>query len=87
MRKNTVKMTINLFHDLYPERRVLKEADYPLLERVLLGPIEDEAKIFIMEKDKTHEVSSEVNKNLDKLDYYEKKEKCGAMCLDMVTAD
>ncbi len=42
------------------ERRVLKESDYPLLERVLLGPIEDEAKIFIMEKDKTHEVSSEV---------------------------
>ena len=70
-------MTINLFHDLYPERRVLKEADYPLLERVLLGPIEDEAKIFIMEKDKTHEVSSEVNKNLDKLDYYEKKKNAG----------
>ena len=43
------------------ERRVLKEADYPLLERVLLGPIEDEGKIFIMEKDKTHEVSSEVS--------------------------
>ncbi len=40
---------------------MLREADYPLVERVLLGPIEEEAKIFIMEKDKTHEVSSEVN--------------------------
>ena len=57
----TVKMTVHSFHYLYSERRVLKEADYPLLERVLLGPIENEAKIFIMEKDKTHEVSSEVN--------------------------
>ena len=54
-------MTILTFQNLSTERRVLKEADYPLLERVLLGPIENEAKIFIMEKDKTHEVSSEVN--------------------------
>ena len=57
----TMKMTIVPLHNLFTERRVLKEADYPLLERVLLGPIEGEAKIFIMEKDKTHEVSSEVN--------------------------
>ncbi len=44
----------------FPERRVLREQDYPLLERVLLGPLENEAKIFIMEKAATHEVSVEV---------------------------
>ena len=51
------------------ERRVLREGDYPLLERVLLGPIEDEGKIFIMEKDKTHEVSSEVSNRAGKLTF------------------
>ncbi|XP_076250349.1 ras association family member [Rhynchophorus ferrugineus] len=42
------------------EQRRLKEDEYPLLARVLLGPHEDVAKLFLMDSHSTPEVSSEV---------------------------
>lgn len=42
------------------EQRRLKDDEYPLLARVLLGPHEDVAKLFLMDSHSTSEVSSEV---------------------------
>ncbi|KAL1509016.1 hypothetical protein ABEB36_003823 [Hypothenemus hampei] len=42
------------------EQRRLKDDEYPLLARVLLGPHEDVAKLFLMDSHNTPEVSSEV---------------------------
>ncbi|XP_050314657.1 ras association domain-containing protein 4 [Anthonomus grandis grandis] len=42
------------------EQRRLKDDEYPLLTRVLLGPHEDVAKLFLMDSHSTPEVSSEV---------------------------
>ncbi|XP_044742219.1 uncharacterized protein LOC123303479 [Chrysoperla carnea] len=42
------------------EQRRLKDDEYPLLVRVLLGPHEDVAKLFIFDRHNSDEVSSEV---------------------------
>ncbi|XP_018573460.1 uncharacterized protein LOC108912643 [Anoplophora glabripennis] len=42
------------------EQRRLKEDEYPLLTRVLLGPHEDVARMYLMDSHSTREVSSEV---------------------------
>ncbi|XP_059611799.1 uncharacterized protein LOC132258485 [Phlebotomus argentipes] len=42
------------------EQRRLKEDDYPLLVRVMLGPHEDVARIFLVDSSETPEISSEV---------------------------
>lgn len=42
----------------------LKDQAYPLLERVLLGPREDEVKIFIMEKHCIVDINEEVRLHL-----------------------
>ncbi|XP_049762968.1 uncharacterized protein LOC126090739 isoform X3 [Schistocerca cancellata] len=42
------------------ERRRLREDEYPLLVRVMLGPHEDVAKLFLMDKQNTEEISNEV---------------------------
>ncbi|KAJ8962231.1 hypothetical protein NQ318_018203 [Aromia moschata] len=42
------------------EQRRLKEDEYPLLSRVLLGPHEDVVKLYLMDSHSTPEVSSEV---------------------------
>lgn len=45
---------------LISEQRRLKDDEYPLLARVLLGPHEDVVKLFLMDSHNTQEVSSEV---------------------------
>lgn len=47
-------------HFLFPEQRRLKDDEYPLVVRVLLGPHEDVARLFLMDSQSTLEVSSEV---------------------------
>ncbi|CAG9823550.1 unnamed protein product [Phaedon cochleariae] len=42
------------------EQRRLKDEEYPLLARVLLGPHEDVVKVYLMDSHSTPEVSSEV---------------------------
>lgn len=42
------------------EQRKLKEDDFPLVARIILGPHEDIAKLFLMDGQQTHEISSEV---------------------------
>lgn len=42
------------------EQRKLKEDDYPLVTRIILGPHEDIAKLFLMDGQQTPEISSEV---------------------------
>lgn len=42
------------------EQKKLKEDDYPLVSRIILGPHEDIAKLFIMDGQQTPEISSEV---------------------------
>ncbi|KAG1675802.1 Ras association domain-containing protein 2 [Nymphon striatum] len=42
------------------ERRFIEADEYPLLTRVMLGPHEEVAKVFIMNKAKTEEISPEV---------------------------
>ena len=41
---------------------MLEEGTYPLIERVMLGPLEDDAKVFIMDRDRVRDVSEEVRK-------------------------
>jgi len=45
---------------LPPEQRRLREDEYPLVTRILLGPHEDVARIFIVDRHSTSEVSNEV---------------------------
>ncbi|ETN66240.1 hypothetical protein AND_001978 [Anopheles darlingi] len=42
------------------EQKKLREDDYPLVTRVVLGPHEDIARIFLMDGQQTPEISSEV---------------------------
>ena len=42
------------------EQRKLKDDEYPLLVRVLLGPHEDVVRLFLMDSHTTPEVSCEV---------------------------
>lgn len=44
----------------FPEQRRLRDDEYPLLVRVLLGPHEDISKLFLMDGHTTPEVSCEV---------------------------
>ncbi|XP_076327141.1 ras association family member isoform X1 [Tachypleus tridentatus] len=47
------------------ECRQIQDQEYPLLTRVMLGPNEDVAKIFIMNKSQTKEISCEVAQYLN----------------------
>ena len=48
-------------HDLISaERRLVGESEFPLLLRVRLGPREDIAKLFLLDKNKTQEINHEV---------------------------
>ncbi|ELU08705.1 hypothetical protein CAPTEDRAFT_212368 [Capitella teleta] len=42
------------------ERRVLNASDYPLIERVIMGPVEDQAKISIMDRANVQAISEEI---------------------------
>jgi Ras association domain-containing protein 2/4 len=42
------------------ETRALADTDIPLLERIFLGPLEDDAKIFIVERHQTFDITEEV---------------------------
>ncbi|XP_054730461.1 serine-rich adhesin for platelets [Anastrepha obliqua] len=42
------------------EQKRLKETDYPLLTRVMMGPHEDVARLFLVDAKKTDEISNEV---------------------------
>ena len=42
------------------ERRLIGESEFPLLLRVRLGPREDIAKLFLMDKNKTQEINHDV---------------------------
>nr|CAD7594030.1 unnamed protein product [Timema genevievae] len=42
------------------EQRRLREDEYPLVVRVMLGPHEDVAQLFLMDRQNTQEISSEV---------------------------
>ena len=51
------------FDDLiatYAETMTLKESEYPLTERVLNGPNEDDIKMFIMEKSRVYDINEQV---------------------------
>jgi Ras association domain-containing protein 2/4 len=56
----TMDLIVPYVYSLFAEQRRLKEEEYPLLTRVLLGPHEDVAKLFLMDSHNTPEVSSEV---------------------------
>ncbi|KFM72229.1 Ras association domain-containing protein 2, partial [Stegodyphus mimosarum] len=42
------------------EHRCIQDHEYPLLVRVMLGPSEDVAKVFIMNKNQAREITCEV---------------------------
>uniref|UniRef100_A0A0A1XAW4 Ras association domain-containing protein 2 n=2 Tax=Zeugodacus cucurbitae TaxID=28588 RepID=A0A0A1XAW4_ZEUCU len=42
------------------EQKRLKETDYPLLTRVMMGPHEDVARLYLVDAKKTDEISNEV---------------------------
>jgi len=46
------------------ETRTLRDGDVPLLERILLGPLEDNAKIFIIDRQQTIDITEEVGGNI-----------------------
>lgn len=45
---------------LLTEQRMLREDEYPLVTRVMLGPHEDVAKLYLMDRTTTDEISPEV---------------------------
>lgn len=45
---------------MFAEQRRLLEDEYPLLVRVMLGPHEDVAKLYLMDRHSTDEISCEV---------------------------
>ena len=45
------------------ETRSLRDNDIPLLERISLGPVEDDAKIFIIDRQQTLDITEEVGEN------------------------
>lgn len=49
---------INLY--FFPEQRRLKEDEYPLEVRVILGPHENISRLFLVDKLSTPEISSDV---------------------------
>lgn len=52
----------NIFNIIYnSERTKIKDDGYPLVSRVLYGPCEKIAKLFIMEKDLGEEVPYDVS--------------------------
>ncbi len=51
-------MRSHIWH--YTERLLLRKDDYPLVQKILLGPIDEESKIVLMEKQGVQEVSPEV---------------------------
>jgi len=46
------------------ETRTLDDTDIPLLERISLGPLEDDAKIFIVEVQRKCDITEEVVQNI-----------------------
>jgi len=42
------------------ESWTLQDNDIPLLERICLGPLEDDAKIFIIDRQQTFDITEEV---------------------------
>ncbi|CAH1795141.1 unnamed protein product [Owenia fusiformis] len=42
------------------ETKVLKDNDHPLVERIVLGPVEDEAKIFLLDRAAANDIPNEV---------------------------
>ena len=54
---------------------MLQQTDYPLLEQVMQGPMEEEAKIFIKEKRTVQTISEEVWECYSDIDYF----KCNNM--------
>lgn len=49
---------------MFQEQRRLQDDEYPLLVRVMLGPHEDVAKLYLMDRENTDEISSEVSLDL-----------------------
>lgn len=49
-----------MYCQFFIEQRRLREDEYPLITRILLGPHEDVARIFIVDRHSTYEVSNEV---------------------------
>jgi Ras association domain-containing protein 2/4 len=44
----------------FAEQRKLKDDEYPLVARVMLGPHEEVVKLFLMDAQSTQEISCEV---------------------------
>ncbi|CAB3381788.1 Hypothetical predicted protein [Cloeon dipterum] len=56
---NPNNFALFVVHDNGEQRR-LREEDYPLVARVMLGPHEDVVKLFLMDAQSTQEISNEV---------------------------
>lgn len=55
-----LELTVTMVHSFsFSEQRKLKKTDIPLLQRLLQGPSNSNARIFLMDKD-TEEISSDV---------------------------
>ena len=57
---NSFSVCNQRFFCCFSEQRRLQEDEYPLLVRVMLGPHEDVAKLYLMDKHSTDEISCEV---------------------------
>lgn len=55
------QLNFRIPHLLSPERTKLKDTEYPLVSRLLHGPCERIARIFIMEKDLGEEITYDVS--------------------------
>lgn len=55
------KITICMFCSAFAlERRRIRDDEYPLISRVMLGPHEDVARVFIVDAQQTDEISPQV---------------------------
>lgn len=55
------RLNLRIPHLLSPERTKLKDTEYPLVSRLLHGPCEKIARMFIMEKDLGEEITYDVS--------------------------
>ena len=44
----------------FSAHQILASTDYPLIRRVLMGPLEEDSQIYIYEKGEAEEISEEV---------------------------
>ena len=55
---------------LVSETKILKDTDFPLMERIIMGPLEEEAKIYLRDSSRVNDISKEVRSPSSRGSYF-----------------